>query len=78
MNMKTITVDIVSEKAIGLNAAQEQALKRLLRPILNPGVDGQDPLAAILAVTAAKARDAGISDEDVDAELEAYNRERRL
>jgi hypothetical protein len=38
---------------------------------------GDDPLAATLAVTARAARAAGLADDEVDAELAAYNAERR-
>jgi hypothetical protein len=36
-----------------------------------------DPLAAVLEATAADARKQGLTDEDIDAELTAYNAERR-
>jgi hypothetical protein len=36
-----------------------------------------DPLAAVLEATASEARELGLTDEDIDAELAAYNAERR-
>lgn len=39
--------------------------------------DGPDPLAAVLERTAQAAQTSGLSDEDIDAELAAYNAERR-
>jgi hypothetical protein len=36
-----------------------------------------DPLAALLEATAQAARDQGLTDEEIDAELAAYNAERR-
>jgi hypothetical protein len=38
---------------------------------------GHDPLAALLSRAAGEARAAGLTDADIDAELAAYNQERR-
>lgn len=48
-----------------------QAVGRLVRP----GAD--DPLIALLEITAAEAQRARLSDAEVDAELAVYNTERR-
>ncbi len=39
--------------------------------------DGPDPLAAVLERTAREAHERGLTDAEVDAELAAYNAERR-
>jgi hypothetical protein len=39
--------------------------------------EGPDPLAAVLEKTAQVAQASGLTDEDIDAELAAYNAERR-
>ena len=36
-----------------------------------------DPLAVVLEATARQAREAGLTDDQIDAELAAYNAERR-
>lgn len=52
-----------------------QAVGRLVDRLVRPGVD--DPLIALFELTAAKAHAAGLSDAEIDAELAAYNAERR-
>ncbi len=52
-----------------------QAVGRLVDRLVRPGVD--DPLIALFELTAAKADAAGLSDSEIDAELAAYNAERR-
>ena len=46
-------------------------ISRVLRPRLGPS-----ELAQAIADAKAEARDAGLTDADVDAELDAYNAER--
>ena len=45
---------------------------RMVRPIA-----GDDPLAAVLAATRRAAREAGLTDAEIDAEIAAYRTERR-
>lgn len=52
------------------------AVGRLIDRIVHP-TRGDDPLAAVLDATARAAQDAGLTDEEIDAELTAYNAERR-
>lgn len=40
--------------------------------------EGPDPLAAVLDRTAREAQERGLTDAEIDAELAAYNAERRL
>ncbi len=51
------------------------AVGYLVDRLVRPGE--HDPLAAVFEATRAAARDAGITDADIDAELAAYNAERR-
>jgi hypothetical protein len=46
--------------------------------MVRPGSPETDPLAALIAEMKAEARTAGLTDADIDAELAAYNAERRL
>jgi hypothetical protein len=46
--------------------------------MLRPGTPATGPLAALIAEVKAAARADGLTDADIDAELEAYNAERRL
>jgi hypothetical protein len=54
------------------------AIGRLISDILRPGNPGTDPLAALTAEVKADARAGGLTDAQIDAELAAYNAERRL
>ena len=54
---------------------RREAVGRLVDRLVRPGAD--DPLVALLERTAAEARDAGLAEADVVAELAAYNAERR-
>jgi hypothetical protein len=51
------------------------AVGRLIDRLMLRGTE--DPLAALLEATSAQARDAGLTDEEIDEELAAYNAERR-
>ena len=52
-----------------------EAVGRLADRIVRPGID--DPLIALLEQTAADAHKAGLTADEVQAELAAYNAERR-
>lgn len=52
-----------------------QAVGRLIDRLVRPGAD--DPLIALLEIAAAESQQAGLSDAEIDAELAAYNAERR-
>jgi hypothetical protein len=51
---------------------------RLVSDILRPSSLENDPLAALIAEVKVNARTDGLTDEEIDAELAAYNAERRL
>ena len=54
---------------------RREAVGRLVDRLVHPGAD--DPLTALLERTAAEAREAGLTEAEIEAELAAYNAERR-
>ena len=58
------------------DARNREAVGRLISRVLRPN-SGQSPLAQAIAEMKADARAAGLTDADIDAELAAYNAERR-
>ncbi|WP_162914558.1 hypothetical protein [Desertibaculum subflavum] len=77
----TVMVQIpVSREAAA--ALQEQARRekvgKLVSNLLRPEAPVSDPLAALIAEIKAAARAEGLSDKEIDAELAAYNADRRL
>jgi len=52
-----------------------QAVGRLIDRLVRPGAD--DPLLALFELTATEARGAGLTDDEIVAELAVYNAERR-
>jgi hypothetical protein len=53
-----------------------QAVGRLIDRLVRPGAD--DPLIALFERTAADAEKAGLTEDEINAELAAYNAERRV
>lgn len=78
MNETTrIEIPVEAETARALaDARRREAVGRLVDRMVRPG-HADDPLAALLEAAAHRAREAGLTDEDVDAELAVYNAERR-
>jgi hypothetical protein len=75
----TIDVPIPVEPDVAAtlaDARNREAAGRLLSRVLRPR-SGPSPLARAIAEMKADARAAGLSDADIDAELAAYNAERR-
>jgi hypothetical protein len=75
------TVDVIipvePEAAAALaDARNREAVGRLVSRVLRPR-SGPSPLALAIAEMKAAARAAGMTDTDIDAELAAYNAERR-
>ena len=60
-----------------LSPIQVRALKNLMLDFLQPGACSPDPIVAVMASISDQARASGITDEELDAELESYNVERR-
>ena len=58
------------------DARTRAAMGRLVSRVLRPR-SGPSELAQAIADAKAEARDAGLTEADIDAELEAYNAERR-
>lgn len=50
----------------------------LVSQLLRPDSPEMDPLTALIAAVKAEARANGLTDEMIDAELDAYNAEHRL
>lgn len=71
----TIPVEADAAAALG-DARNREAVGRLVSRVLRPHA-GPNPLAEAIAQLKAEARAAGLSDADIDAELAAYNAERR-
>jgi hypothetical protein len=76
-NMVDVTIPVEPEAAAALaDARNREAVGRLISRMLRPR-SGPSPLAAAIADLKAAVRAAGLSDADIDAELTAYNAERR-
>lgn len=72
-----ITIPVEREAAAALSDARNgEAVGRLVSRVLHPHA-GPSPLAEAIAELKAEARAAGLSDAEIDAELVAYNAERR-
>jgi hypothetical protein len=71
-----IEVPVSEETAAALaDPRRLEAIGRLLDRLVRPGED--DPLIALLERTTAQAQAAGLTPDEVDAELVLYNSERR-
>jgi hypothetical protein len=76
-NTVDVTIPVDPEAAAALaDARNRAAVGRLVSRVLRPR-SGPTPLAQAIAELKAAARIAGLTDEDIDAELAAYNAERR-
>jgi len=72
-----VTIPVESEAAAALaDPRNREAVGRLVSRVLRPGA-GPTPLAQAIAEMKADARASGLSDAGIDAELAAYNAERR-
>lgn len=74
--MSKIEIPVEEATAVALTDARRlEAVGRLVDRLVRPGAD--DPLLALFERTAAEAREAGLSEAEIDAELATYNAERR-
>jgi len=76
---KTVDVTIPVEPevaAVLVDTRNREAVGRLVSRMLRPRT-GPSPLAEAIAKLKADARAAGLTDADIDADLAAYNAERR-
>jgi hypothetical protein len=71
----TIPVDPAAAATLA-DARNREAVGRLVSRVLHPRT-GPGPLAQAIAKMKQAARAAGLTDADIDAELAAYNAERR-
>ena len=69
-----IPVEAATAAALS-DARRREAVGRLVDRLVRPGAD--DPLIALFERTAAEAREAGLTEAEIEAELSAYNAERR-
>jgi len=69
-----IPVEAATAAALS-DARRREAVGRLVDRLVRPGAD--DPLLALFERIAAEARDAGLTAAEIEAELAAYNAERR-
>jgi hypothetical protein len=60
-----------------LDAGTEKRVGRLVSGIFRPTSPEADPLALLIADIKADARQDGLTEEEIDAEVAAYNAERR-
>ncbi len=70
-----IPVEPETARALG-DPRRAQAIGRLVDRLVRPTA-GDDALVAILEATRGAAHEAGLADQDIDAELAAYRAERQ-
>jgi hypothetical protein len=76
-NTVDVTIPVDPEAAATLaDARNREAAGQLVSRVLRPR-SGPKPLAQAIAEMKAAVRTAGLTDADIDAELAAYNAERR-
>ncbi len=74
--MRKVELELEEETAALLSDdVRRRAVARLVERFLRPV--GGDPVLALLEKMAARAQASGLTDADIDAELAAYNAERR-
>ena len=75
--MVPIPVSPEAAEALG-DAARRARIGRLVSDLLRPGQAERDPLADVIRGIKARAALGGLTDDEVEAELAAYNGEHRL
>lgn len=76
-NTVDVTIPVDPQAADALRDARNRAaVGRLVSRVLHPQ-PGDDPLIEAIAALKAEVRAAGLTDDEIDAELAAYNAERR-
>jgi hypothetical protein len=74
-----VEIPVSRETAVALSDPKKRSsVGRLVSTLVNPGSAEEDPLFALIAQIKREARADGLTDEEIDAELAAYNAERRL
>jgi len=73
-----VPIPVSPEAAEALADERRRAkVGKIVSDMLRPDAPENDPLAALIAEAKASARHAGLTDAEIDAELDAYNAERR-
>ena len=76
-NTIDVTIPVEPEAAAALaDARNREAVGRLISRVFSSR-SGPSPLAQAIAALKAEVRQAGLTDTEIDAELAAYNAERR-
>ncbi len=75
--MVEIPVTPEAAEALG-DLARRERVGKLVSNMLRPQSPGDDPLASVFASIKSAAQADGLTDEEIEAELAAYNAERRL
>jgi hypothetical protein len=76
-NTVEVSIPVEPEVAAALQSAHNrEAVGRLISRVLRPR-PGNDPLVEAIAALKAEVRASGLTDLEIDAELHAYNAERR-
>ncbi len=75
--MVEIPVTPEAAEALG-DLSRRRRIGKLVSSMLRPESPGDDPLAVIFASIKSAARADGLTDAEIEAELAAYNDERRL
>jgi hypothetical protein len=74
-----VQIPVSPEAAAALkDDARREKMGKLVSDLLRPASPADDPLAGLIARIKADARRDGLTDQEIDAELAAYNAERRL
>ena len=74
-----VTIPVSRQAAAALaDEGRREKVGKLVSDMLRPLTPESDPLAALIAELKSEARADGLTDADIDAELAAYNAERRL
>ena len=74
-----VAIPVSRQAAAALaDEGRREKVGKLVSDMLRPSTPESDPLAALIAELKSEARADGLTDADIDAELAAYNAERRL
>jgi hypothetical protein len=74
-----VQIPVSPDAADALGDAQvRERIGKLVSSVLKPKSAAEDPLAVIFGSIKATVQADGVTDEEIDAELAAYNAERRI
>jgi hypothetical protein len=78
-NIVMVEIPVSREAAAALSDPRKRdSVGRLVSSLVNPSSTGDDPLFALITQIKREARADGLTDEQIEAELAAYNAERRI